>query len=671
MSSAGGKSANGSTRSSVSSLPSKVDPNVPMPIPEEDEDETMARGAWGGKLEFILTCIGYAVGLGNVWRFPYLTYKNGGGAFLIPFAIMLFLIGIPLFFMELCFGQFASLGPLAVWRISPLMKGMGFSMVFTNLMVALYYNVIISWCLYYLFASMTDKLPWESCDNYWNTERCVPTEDYQYINWTYKVIDGVNMTRADLKSPSDEYYYRQVLKMTPVDEGGISDSGTIVWQLAMCLLLCWMLVFFVLVKGIGSLGKVVYVSSTFPYLLLTIMLIRGVTLEGAGTGIEYYLIPDWNRLADPGVWSDAAIQIFYAFSTCTGGLIAMASYNQFKNNTLRDSLIVPVTNWLTSFYAGFVIFSVLGYMAEKKGVSVDEVAASGPGLVFVVYPEGLSTMPVSPLWSILFFIMMMMLGLSSMFSMVETFFSGFMDEFPWLFRKTYYHTVAFRAVGCICFYLVSLPMVSNAGFYIFSIWDAYTGGFPLLIIGIFEVLTLTYIYGYKNFADDIVMMLGINPKYLIVFRIAWSAVTPLVLLMAIVFTGINYAPLSLFSGIDTYTMPSWADGIGWLIVSFCLVFIPLVFVIQIIRASRGKKFEFKIIRDLSQPNDLWGPASKKDWTGRYAEKLLRIQKEKLEANGVDQQMNVWSSGQDNPAYSKDTAPDDANNNEKRVESEQF
>jgi len=619
MSSENGKRP-GSASPTVASYAAKGDPTVAAV--EEGGDGNMARGAWGGKVEFILTCIGYAVGLGNVWRFPYLTYKNGGGAFLIPFVIMLVLIGIPLFYMELCFGQFASLGPIAIWRVSPIFQGLGIAMVITNLMVSLYYNVIISWCLYFLFASMTDKLPWEDCGNAWNTWRCFPTDQYKDLNGSdYVMLDSgngtwVNLSRTDLKSPSDEYFYRNVLQMTPVDEGGIDKSGTIVWQLACCLLLCWMLVFFVLVKGISSLGKVVYFTSTFPYVLLTIMLIRGVTLDGASKGIEFYLIPDFSRLGDATVWSDAAIQIFYALSTCTGGLLAMASYNQFNNNTFRDSLIVPITNILTSFYAGFVIFSVLGYMALTKGVDVADVAASGPGLVFVVYPEGLSTMPVAPLWSILFFIMMMMLGLSSMFSMAETFFSGFMDVYPNVLRKTYYHTVAFRAVGCLFFYLISFPMITNGGFYVFTIWDAYTGGFPLLVVGIIELIAINFVYGYNNFADDVSMMTGRKP--FLIFRILWSLITPLVILAVIIFTGIQYKPPTVFGGIDLYKFPAWAEGIGWLIVVLCLVFIPVVAIYKIVIASRGKKFSFQIIRDLSKPEPTWGPADKKNWTGRYA-----------------------------------------------------
>jgi len=599
----GGLERSGSVSSSASSSTAKPPRAVNADGDAMGSDGNMERGAWGGKVEFILTCIGYAVGLGNVWRFPYLCYKNGGGAFLIPFVIMLFVIGIPMFFMELCWGQFASLGPIAIWSMSPLMKGLGFSMVITNLFIAMYYNVIISWCIYYLFASFTDHLPWETCDNLWNTPYCMETKMYANLSDNVTLSTNETVARGDLKSPSDEYYYRKVLQMS----NDISESGTIIWELALCLFLCWTIVFVVLIKGIGSLGKVVYFTSLFPYVLLTIMLIRGVTLEGAWLGIEYYLIPNWSKLLEAQVWSDAATQIFYALSTCTGGLLAMASYNQFNNNTLRDSLIVPIVNVLTSFYAGFVIFSVLGYMAVMKDVDVADVATGGPGLVFVVYPEGLVTMPVAPLWSILFFFMMLLLGFSSMFSMAECFFSGFMDEYPSVLRKSFFRTVIFRAIGCTCFFLLSLPMVTNAGFFVFTLFDSYTGGFPLLFIGVIEMTTICYIYGYNNFADDVEMMLGKRPW--LVFRICWMAVSPLVLLFVIIFTAIQYAPPLVLD----IPFPGWAEGIGWLIVACCLMFIPIMFLWGYCWIGGAK-----LVVTGTRPTPAWGPAQPKNRTGRYA-----------------------------------------------------
>ena len=123
--------------------------------------------------------------------------------------------------------------------------------------------------------------------------------------------------------------------------------------------------------------QVVYFTAIFPYVMLTVLLIRGVTLPGAGQGIIYYLKPDFERLLDPRVWSDAATQIFYSLSACSGGLIAMSSYNKFSNNCYRDSLIVCCINCGTSIFAGLVIFSVLGFMALEKGVDVKDVADDG------------------------------------------------------------------------------------------------------------------------------------------------------------------------------------------------------------------------------------------------------------------------------------------------------
>jgi len=113
-------------------------------------DESSVRGTWTGKLDFILSCIGYAVGLGNIWRFPYLCYRNGGGAFLIPYFTFLVICGMPLFMLEICFGQFGSLGPISIWRVCPLFKGLGYGMAIIAGIVVIYYNVIISWTIYFV-----------------------------------------------------------------------------------------------------------------------------------------------------------------------------------------------------------------------------------------------------------------------------------------------------------------------------------------------------------------------------------------------------------------------------------------------------------------------------------------------------------------------------------------
>ncbi|KFP70469.1 Sodium- and chloride-dependent glycine transporter 1, partial [Acanthisitta chloris] len=310
------------------------------------------RGNWGNQIEFVLTSVGYAVGLGNVWRFPYLCYRNGGGAFMFPYFIMLVFCGIPLFFMELSFGQFASQGCLGVWRVSPMFKGVGYGMMVVSTYIGIYYNVVICIAFYYFFVSMTRVLPWTYCSNPWNTGDCAGVLDGNLSSHaTLNLTDILNVTQKRT-SPSEEYWRRYVLKLSD----DIGNLGEVRLPLLGCLGVSWVVVFLCLIKGVKSSGKVVYFTATFPYVVLTILFVRGITLEGALTGIMYYLTPQWDKILNAKVWGDAASQIFYSLGCAWGGLITMASYNKFHNNCYRDSIIISITNCATSVYAGFVIF---------------------------------------------------------------------------------------------------------------------------------------------------------------------------------------------------------------------------------------------------------------------------------------------------------------------------
>jgi len=589
---------------------------------EAQEKAAAERGAWGGKLEFILTCIGYAVGLGNVWRFPYLCYKNGGGAFLIPYILMLLMVGLPMFYFELCFGQFSSLGPIKIWLVSPMFKGVGFAMVCISLMVGLSYNIIITWSLYYFVNAMTVDFPWASCNNTFNNEKCLTFDEFKLVigNETIKnqTLTERGLEFTELETASEQFFYDGVLDMSE----GIHDMGVPVWGLLLCLLFSWTLIFLVLIKGIQSLGKVVYVVAIFPYILITILLVFSCTLEGALDGILFYIKPDFNRLWDAEVWSDAATQIFYSLSACTGGLIAMSSYNNFNNNVYRDSLIVPFINCFTSFYSGFAVFAVLGFMAHSKGVEVKDVADAGPGLVFIAYPEALSQMPIPTLWSILFFLMLIMLGFSSEFSIIEAIFVAIMDEFPGVLRKNKWRPVIFRGVCCLIFFAITIPMITNGGFYLFTLVDNAAGGFPLLIIGFFEVIAVNWAYGFDRFANDIAMMIGKRPN--IYFRVTWVALTPLILIVITGFKAYQHVPLHL----GAYEYPDWGNAIYWLILAFCVIWIPLIAMYMI--CTRGG---WKVVKQVTAPRKRWGPALSENRTGIYAPKsepkIEPIQNEKL------------------------------------------
>jgi len=274
---------------------------------------------------------------------------------------------------------------------------------------------------------------------------------------------------------------------------------------------------------------------------------------------------------------------------------------------LRDSILVPLINCGTSFYAGFVIFSVLGFMAGEKGVSVDDVAESGPGLVFIVYPEGLTQMPAPPVWAILFFFMLITLGFSSLFSMVECFFSSVTDEFPSVLRRSRATNIAFRAISIIIFYAITIPMVTEGGFYLFNLVDVFIGGFPLLFVGLFESVLISYVYGFNRFSEDIGLMLGKKPN--LFFRLTWCIVSPGLLFIIIIFTAVQYEPLEIFGR----PYPQSSLALGWCVVAAPLICIPIWFIYQVL-VDGG----WQIIKKASQPQSDWGPANPEDRTGIYS-----------------------------------------------------
>ncbi|XP_075015089.1 sodium- and chloride-dependent GABA transporter 2 isoform X22 [Calonectris borealis] len=254
---------------------------------EEEDDQTLERGQWNNKLEYVLSVAGEIIGLGNVWRFPYLCYKNGGGAFFIPYLIFLFTCGIPVFFLETALGQYTSQGGVTAWRrICPLFEGIGYASQVIVVLLNFYYIIVLAWALFYLFSSFTIDLPWGSCDHEWNTGNCM---ELQKANSTF------NVTSENATSPVIEFWERRVLKISD----GIQHLGSLRWELALCLLLAWIICYFCIWKGVKSTGKVVYFTATFPYLMLVVLLIRGVSLPGASQGILFYLYPDLSRLGDP------------------------------------------------------------------------------------------------------------------------------------------------------------------------------------------------------------------------------------------------------------------------------------------------------------------------------------------------------------------------------------
>ncbi|XP_042191513.1 sodium- and chloride-dependent GABA transporter 2 isoform X2 [Callorhinchus milii] len=517
------------------------------------------REQWGNKLEFVLSVAGGIIGLGNIWRFPYLCYKNGGGAFLVPYIIFLFTCGIPVFVLEVVLGQYTSQSGIMSWRmVCPLFEGIGYGTQIILSYLAVYYILILAWALFYLFNCFSAELPWGSCSHEWNTADCVEfTKNSSANNWT-RTTNGT--------SPVIEFWENHVLKLSD----GIDNLGAVQWKLALCLLLAWIICFFCIWKGVKSTGKVVYFTATFPYVMLIILLIRGMTLPGAAEGIKFYMYPDLSRLADPQVWMDAGTQIFFSYAVCLGALTSLGSYNKYHNNCYSDCLMLSALNSGTSVVSGIAVFSVLGFMSYEQGVPISDVAESGPGLIFIAYPKAITMMPFSQLWAFLFFLMIIFLGLDSQFIGVECLATTIMDLFPTKFRGTNHRALFILAISMVSFSL-GLLLVTEGGMYILQLIDYYAvSGTCLLFLSTFEVLCIGWVYGADRFYDNIEDMIGYRPWPFM--KWCWCFITPGVCLSTFIFSLIEYKPLKYNK---TYMYPMWAYVLGWLLALSSMLCFPL------------------------------------------------------------------------------------------------
>ncbi|XP_050667309.1 sodium- and chloride-dependent glycine transporter 1-like [Leptidea sinapis] len=593
----------------------------------KSKSDTPKRASWGSPLEFILACLGYAVGLGNVWRFPYLCYRNGGGAFLIPFFLMIILIGLPIFYLELYMGQYTALGPIKAFSyISPFFSGVGYCTLVVISLISIYYMIIVAWTLYYTIVSIIGNLDWGSCENEFNSIHCYSTgydlacrenNTGAFTDLTYYMkncmtvgdvcksiglepFDGTYCSDGDSLVPwrtnitrvlaSEEYYNEAVLGR---GDATWSNWGTIQWHLVGCLFASWFIAFLCVIKGVQSAGKVVYFTALFPYVMLTALLIRGVTLEGAVDGILFYLSPKWETLLEAKVWGDAASQTFYSFGVACGSLITLASYNNFTNNCHFDAIFVCFTNFMTSIYAGFAIFSVLGFQAQLMGVSVDDVAQQGPGLAFVAYPEAIIQMPLPQLWAILFFFMLFILGLGCQFAGIEAINTTIVDQWPVL-RKRYWMVTAFTCFTC---FVLGLPMCFSGGVYLFTVLDWNTASWAVLLIGIAECTAVSWSYGINRAISDLGKMnMKFNRVVRFYWKAAWTVTVPCASLGVLIFVFIEWT--SPYYG--DYEFPLFADILGWAVGLSTVVLFPVGVCWALYRGNRG--------RDLFTPSDKWKPA---------------------------------------------------------------
>ncbi|XP_004399203.1 PREDICTED: sodium- and chloride-dependent transporter XTRP3 isoform X2 [Odobenus rosmarus divergens] len=533
-----------------------------------------ARPLWANPLQFVFACISYAVGLGNVWRFPYLCQMYGGGSFLVPYIIMLIVEGMPLLYLELAVGQRMRQGSIGAWRtISPYLGGVGLASMVVSFFLSTYYNIINAWAFWYLFHSFQDPLPWSVCP----------------LNDNHTGYDQ----ECEKASSTQYFWYRKTLNISP----SIQDSGRVQWEPALCLILAWLVVYLCILRGTESTGKL-------------------------------------EQLANPKAWINAATQIFFSLGLGFGSLIAFASYNEPSNNCQKHAIIVSLINSSTSVFASIVTFSIYGFKAtfnyesclnkvillltnsfdledgfltasnleqvksylestfpgkysevlpQMKNCSLQSelaTAVQGTGLSFIVYTEAIKNMEVSQLWSALYFFMLLMLGIGSMLGNTAAILTPLTDN-----KVISSHLPKEAISGLVCFVncVIGLVFTMEAGNYWFDIFNEYAATLSLLLIVLVETIAVCYVYGLRRFESDLKAMTGRALNWY--WKAMWAGVSPLLIISLFVFylsdyilTGtLQYQAWDASQGqLVTKDYPPYALAIIGLLVASSIMCIPLV-----------------------------------------------------------------------------------------------
>ncbi len=489
------------------------------------------RGKWGTNLGFLLAAIGSAVGLGNIWRFPYVAYENGGGAFLIPYFVALLTAGIPILMLEFALGHHKEASaPKAFRHIDRKWEWLGWwAVLFVMFGIQLYYIVIIGWCGNYMVFSLTGA---------WGDD-------------------------------PNSFFFSQFLQR-PAD-GSVWGITGIRWPIAAAVAVIWLINWSIAYGGVQKgIERAVKVMMPVLLAITLVIVLWALSLPGAGKGIRHYVTPDFEKITDLKVWIAAYGQIFFSLSLGFGIMIAYSSYLARDANIFKNSLIVGFANSSYEVFAGFGVFSVLGYMATQQGKEINEVVESGIGLAFVAYPKAISMLPHGRAFGFLFFLLLIIAGISSSISIIEAFTSAMLDKFNVSRRKVITSI-------CVIGFFGSLLFTMNVGLFWLDIVDHFLNQYGLITVGIVEALVVGWLYRTNLLKAHIVANLGLSGTRHKVFNYVvlqlWMYcirfVTPVALGIAIIHSLIG----EFATPYEGYPISAVIVlGVGWLLVTHVFAF---------------------------------------------------------------------------------------------------
>jgi len=494
------------------------------------------RSSWKSNIGFLLAAIGSAIGLGNVWRFSYMAHQYGGGAFLIPYLVALLVAGIPIMIIEYGLGhREKGSSPLSFVRINRKFEWLGWWMpVVAMFGIMLYYSVVIGWCINYLIFSFS-------------------------LSWG-----------ADPQS----FFFSQFLQLSESsgELGGvrlpIALSTLFVWAL------CWLICYRDIRHGIER-ASVVFMPVLF--LLTIVLVVWSVFLDGAADAIwNHYLHADWSKINifsdDPvvrgeagKVWAAAFGQIFFTLSLGFGIMITYASYLPDESDIARNAVVTCIVNCLYSFVAGFAVFGVVGFMAQSQGVPFEDAIKGGPQLAFVVYPKAISMLPsFNVLFGIIFFLMLVIAGLTSGISLIEAFACSITDKFDWPRAQVV-------TVVCIAGFLGSLVFTTHGGLYLLDIADHFVTNYGLVFGGLLECLIIGWIVRAAVMREHISKR---GTRIPVFWEILVKFVTPAIL-GYLFFLSLQGDLAENYGGYPTGQLLMY--GVGWMAVCLVAAFVLTMF----------------------------------------------------------------------------------------------
>lgn len=410
--------------------------------------QTQKREAFGSRNVFILSAIGSAVGLGNIWRFPYVAYEGGGGAFLIPYLCALLTAGIPLLFLDYAIGhRFRGSAPLAFRRMHKAAEPLGWWQVLICVVISVYYAVIVAWAAMYTWFSA--QLTWGAGNE-------------------------------------ENFFFTDFLQSADVAEVGVSTD--FVPQVGIPLAVVWVAVIIIMALGVKrGIGRANMILMPLLTVMFAILVVQSLFLPGAIDGLNAFFTPNWEALADPGVWASAYGHIFFSLSVAFGIMVTYSSYLKRKTDLTSSGLVVAFANSGFEILAGIGVFAALGFMAQAQGTDVSGVASSGIGLAFIAFPTIVSQAAGGSIIGVLFFGALVFAGVTSLISILEVIVAALQDKLGWgRIRTTLTVSIPLAVISMALFSTTTALSVLDTT-------DAFVNSFGIMAVALVAVIVVAWV----------------------------------------------------------------------------------------------------------------------------------------------------------------------------------